>query len=114
MDFLIHSKKIVKGVPTACSQSYKANQKLQEKKIPTPTTSGNDVLPLPLIIPAKPVTQAKGEQRAFTTAPKVFTTCYDISKLGGGGVNANYGVVMKALGPVRLLGGGLKWDPGWG
>jgi len=58
---------MVKGVPTARSQSYKANQKLQEKKFPTPTTSGNDVLPSPIIIPAKPATQAKGAQLAFTT-----------------------------------------------
>ena len=58
---------MVKGVPTARSQSYKANQKLQEKKFPTPTTSGNDVLPSPLILPTQPVTQAQGAQRALTT-----------------------------------------------
>jgi predicted ATP-dependent Lon-type protease len=67
VDFRIRSKKIVKEVPTARSQSYKANQKLQKKMISTPTTSGNDVLPSPLIIPAKPITQAEGAQRAFTT-----------------------------------------------
>ncbi len=58
---------MVKGVPTARFQSYKANQTLQEKKFPTPTTSGNDVLPSPIIIPAKPATHAKGAQLAFTT-----------------------------------------------
>jgi hypothetical protein len=42
-------------------------KKLQEKKIPSPTTSCNDVLPSPIIIPAKPDTQAKGAQLAFTT-----------------------------------------------
>ena len=58
---------MAKGVPTARSQSYKAIQKLQGKKPSTPTTSGNDVFPSPLIIPAKPTTQAEGAQRAFTT-----------------------------------------------
>ena len=47
-DYWIYSKKMAKEVPTACLQSYKtkfkflANQKLQEKKPSTPTTSGND------------------------------------------------------------------------
>ncbi len=58
---------MAKDIPTARSQSYKANQKLQEQKIPTPTTTGNDVLPSPLIIPSQPVTQAQGVQRVFTT-----------------------------------------------
>jgi hypothetical protein len=58
---------MAKGVPTARSQSYKAIQKLQGKKPSTPTTSGNDGFPSPLIIPAKPTTQAEGAQRAFTT-----------------------------------------------
>ena len=59
---------MAKGIPTARSQSYKANQKLQEQKIPTPTTMmSNDVLPSSLIIPSQPVTQAQGVQRAFTT-----------------------------------------------
>ena len=58
---------MAKGVPTARSQSYKTNQKLKEKKRSTPTTSSNVVLPSPLIIPAKPPTQAEGAQREFTT-----------------------------------------------
>ena len=58
---------MAKGVPTARSQSYKANQKLQEKKTSTPTTSSNDVFPLQPIIAAEPTTHAEGAQRAFTT-----------------------------------------------
>ncbi len=59
---------MAKGIATARSQSCKANQKLQEQKIPTPTTTGNDVLlPSPLILPSQPVTQAQGTQSAFTT-----------------------------------------------
>ena len=58
---------MAKGVPTARSQSYKANQKLQEKKTSTPTTSSNDVFPWLPIIAAEPTTHAKGAQRAFTT-----------------------------------------------
>ncbi len=58
---------MAKGWPTARLHSYKANQKLQEKKPSTPTTSGNDVFPSPPIIPAEPTTHAKEAQRAFTT-----------------------------------------------
>ncbi len=58
---------MAKGIPTARSQSYKVNQKLQEQKMSTPTTTGNDVLPSPLILPSQPATQAQGAQRAFTT-----------------------------------------------
>ncbi len=58
---------MAKGLPAARSQSYKANQKLQEKKISSPTTFGNDVVQLPPIIPSKPTTHAKGAQRVFAT-----------------------------------------------
>ena len=58
---------MAKGVPTARSQSYKANQKLQEKKTSTPTTSSNDVFPLQPTITAEPTTHAEGAQRVFTT-----------------------------------------------
>ena len=51
---------MTKGVPTARSQRYK----LKEKKLSTFTTFGNDVLPLPTIIPT---TQLHGAQRAFAT-----------------------------------------------
>ena len=65
-----------KGVPTERSKLYKAKQKLleminfintKEKIRPTPTTSGNDVLPSPNDIPLQPMTQAEGAQRAFKT-----------------------------------------------
>ncbi len=61
---------MVKGMPTARSQSSKGKQMLQEKKRPTPTTSENYVLPSPIgatNYSAKPTIQAEGAQRAFIT-----------------------------------------------
>jgi len=64
---------VTKGMPTARSQRYKANQTINEKtnsilikdKVhSTPSTSGSDVFPLPIITP---FTQAEGAQRAFAT-----------------------------------------------
>ena len=54
---------VTKGKPSARSQSYKANLKLQEKIISTPT-SGNDVLPSPI---SKPVIKDEGARRTFNT-----------------------------------------------
>jgi hypothetical protein len=56
---------VTKGVPTASSQRYKANKILQEKKLSTPPTSGNDVLPLPIAISQKPLTEVEEALRAF-------------------------------------------------
>jgi hypothetical protein len=55
---------VSKGMSTARSQRYKANQILQEKKLssPWPTYSGNYILPSPTI---KPITQAEGAQLAL-------------------------------------------------
>jgi hypothetical protein len=67
---------MAKGAPTARSQRYMANHKLQEKtnsiniteKVhSTPSISGNDVLPSPTQIPEKPVPPLDGAQRAFET-----------------------------------------------
>jgi hypothetical protein len=58
---------MAKGVPTACSQRYKATRKAKESIISIPPTSKNDALPLLFSISEKPVTQADGAQRAFST-----------------------------------------------
>jgi hypothetical protein len=58
---------MAKGVPTARSQSYKATHKAKEKIISTSSTSSNDALPLLISISEKPITQADGAQRAFST-----------------------------------------------
>ena len=55
------------GVPTARSQRYKATHKAKESTISSPPTSSNDALPLLISISEKPITQADGEQRAFST-----------------------------------------------
>ena len=58
---------MAKGVPTACSQRYKATRKAKESIISIPPTSKNDALPLLFSISEKPITQADGAQRAFST-----------------------------------------------
>ena len=58
---------MAKGVPTARSQRYKATHKAKESIISIPPTSSNDVLPLLISISEKPITQADGAQRAFST-----------------------------------------------
>jgi hypothetical protein len=58
---------VTKGVPAARSQRYKANKILQKKKLSTPPTSGNDVLPSPIVIYQKPLTEVEGALRAFAT-----------------------------------------------
>ena len=73
---------MAKGWPTARLHSYKANQKLQEKKPSTPTTSGNDVFPSPPIIPAKPTTHANGAQRACTTVRVLYQSVLHAMKPG--------------------------------
>ena len=58
---------MAKGVPTARSQRYKATHKAKAKIISTSPPSSNDVLPLLISISEKPITQADGAQRAFST-----------------------------------------------
>jgi hypothetical protein len=58
---------MAKGVPKARSQRYKATHKAKEKIISTSSTSSYDVLPLLISISEKPITQAEGAQRAFST-----------------------------------------------
>jgi hypothetical protein len=73
---------MAKGVPTARSQRFKATHKAKEKIISTSSTSSNDVLPLLISISEKPINQAEGAHRAFSTVRVLHQSLFHAASSG--------------------------------